>query len=128
MLSKPLLLALALSTLALPASSFAGDNCDTPRDDFDGFYCLNKVYAEADRDLNKSYKELASQLDKSGRATLKKRQLAWIASRNDQCIFKKDGDTYLSMGCATRMTIERTNALNDRVRECKATGCQPSQL
>ena len=42
---------LIAAALAL-ASTFAqaNTNCDQPRDDFDGLYCLNKVYLEADKD------------------------------------------------------------------------------
>lgn len=35
-------------------ASFAQANpaCDNPKNDFDGLYCLNKIYQEADKELN----------------------------------------------------------------------------
>lgn len=55
--------------LLLCSSSFAFANsaCDTPRDDFDDLYCLNKVYLEADKELNENYKKLNSKLDNEGK-------------------------------------------------------------
>ena len=57
---------LALLVLA-SGSAFANSACDTPRNDFDGLYCLNKVYQEADKELNANYKKLSAQLDASGK-------------------------------------------------------------
>lgn len=111
----------------LSSVAFAG-NCDKPRDDFDGLYCLNKVYQESDKELNVAYKELRSFLNKPEKKALKTTQIAWIKSRNNSCSFRKGRDFYVSLGCTTKTTVERTNQLRDRTRECKATGCQPSKL
>lgn len=40
------MLALAFSGFAL-----AGEACDKSRNNFDGMYCINKIYLEADREL-----------------------------------------------------------------------------
>lgn len=104
------------------------DNCDKPRDDFDGLYCLNKVYQESDKELNIAYKELRSLLNKSEKKALKKTQLNWIKERNSNCSFRKPGAFYVNLACTTRTTISRTNEIRDRIRECKATGCQASKL
>ena len=109
-------------------SSFALADCDNPRDDFDGLYCLNKVYIQADKDLNQSYKKLRKQLDKEGRKLLKKGQLAWIESRNSECSYRNERGFFVNLSCATRTTIERTNFLNDRYRECVSSGCRKSKL
>lgn len=115
--------------LAIFFSSLAvADNCNNPRDDFDGLYCLNKVYLQADKDLNTAYKKLKKLLKKKDRRTLKNRQKKWIRGRNSRCSFKRKGMFFVSLSCTTKTTISRTNQLTNRIRECKATGCQPNKL
>jgi len=104
------------------------NNCNNPRDDFDGLYCLNKVYQQADKDLNTAYKKLKRLLKKRDRKTLRNRQRSWIEDRNDSCSFYRDGMFFVSLRCTTDITIDRTNQLTNRIRECKATGCQPRKL
>ena len=118
---------LALLVLA-SGSAFANSACDTPRNDFDGLYCLNKVYQEADKELNANYKKLSAQLDASGKQKLKSGQLAWIANRNDACSKRESSGFYVNLDCATQTTIERAQFLQDRVRECVSAGCQNSKL
>ena len=118
---------LALLVLA-SGSAFANSACDTPRNDFDGLYCLNKVYQEADKELNANYKKLGSQLDASGKQKLKSGQLAWIANRNQNCSKREASDFYVNLDCATQTTIERALFLQDRARECVSAGCQNSKL
>lgn len=118
-----------ICTMAILLSSATmGDNCDNPRDDFDGLYCLNKVYQQADKDLNIAYKKLRKLLKKKDRRKLKNRQISWIKDRNSRCSFKRNGMFFVSLSCTTKTTISRTNQLSNRIRECKATGCQPSKL
>lgn len=118
-----------ITAITILASGVAlADNCDKPRDDFDGLYCLNKVYQESDKELNSAYKTLRSYLNDEEKNILKKTQISWIKNRNDNCSFKKDGKFFVSLDCTTSMTVARTNQLLNRVRECKATGCQPSKL
>lgn len=114
--------AFLLSPLAI------ADNCDKPRDDFDGLYCLNKIYIEADKELNESYKALRAYLNDAEKQQLKKTQIAWIKERNSSCSLRQDGMFFVSLGCTTKTTVDRTNTLKDRIRECKATGCQASKL
>ncbi|MED5598445.1 lysozyme inhibitor LprI family protein [Janthinobacterium sp. P210006] len=114
--------------LCASASAFANSACDTPRNDFDGLYCLNKVYQEADKELNANYKKLAAQLDAGGKQKLKSGQLAWIASRNQNCSKRESSGFYVNLDCATQTTIERAQFLQDRVRECVSAGCQNSKL
>jgi uncharacterized protein YecT (DUF1311 family) len=116
-------------TLSIVLSNIAiADNCDKPRDDFDGLYCLNKVYQQADKDLNKAYGELRGYLNKSEKSQLKKTQISWIEQRNNNCSLSQDNGFYVNLSCTTNTTVSRTNILNDRIRECKATGCQSSKL
>ncbi len=122
---KITLIALLLTATGL---AHANSNCDKPRNDFDGMYCLNKVYQEADKELNENYKKLAPKLDTNGKATLKTAQLAWIAERNSTCSRTESSGFYVNLNCATEKTISRAQFLQDRVRECTSAGCQNSKL
>ena len=102
--------------------------CENPRDDFDNLYCLNKIYVQADKDLNTSYQTLKKVIDEEGKILLQKSQLRWIEQRNNQCSFMKDGMFFVSLKCASDTTIERTNFLNDRYRECISSGCLKNKL
>lgn len=113
--------------MAVAGGAYA-DNCDHPRDSFDGLYCLNKVYAQADRELTVKYKELRGQLRPADRKVLKRTEIKWIEARNSDCSWHHNGGFFVNLRCATDMTVQRTDFLNDRIRECTATGCQPSQL
>lgn len=116
------------AALLLSGSVLAGEACDKPKNDFDGLYCLNKVYQEADKELNLNYKTLVPQLDSTGKAQLKRSQLLWLKSRNSDCS-RRDGDSFLvDLQCATSTTISRAQFLQDRIRECKSSGCLNSKL
>jgi uncharacterized protein YecT (DUF1311 family) len=123
---RRLLALLALFALAGPA--LANSACDRVTNDFDGLYCLNKVYQQADADLNAAYKQLVARLDADGRATLRQHQLQWMAERTVSCSMRKDGAFFVDLDCATRVTIDRTRFLQDRVRECISSGCMNSRL
>ena len=122
---KKIMLALLLCA---SGSAFANSACYTPRNDFDGLYCLNKVYQEADKELNANYKTLAAKLDAGGKQSLKSGQLAWIEKRNKTCSKREPSGFYVNLDCATQTTIERAQFLQDRVRECVSAGCQNSKL
>ena len=119
---------LALLALAAAGPVFANSACDRVTNDFDGLYCLNKVYQQADADLNTAYKALVAKLDADARAVLRQHQLQWMAERNVSCSMTKDGAFYVDLDCATRVTIDRTRFLQDRVRECISSGCMESRL
>nr|WP_199103360.1 lysozyme inhibitor LprI family protein [Aquitalea sp. ASV11] len=106
----------------------ANSACDKPKNDFDGLYCLNKVYSQADKDLNESYGELAKQLDADGKKLLKAGQLNWIRQRNADCSYSDSRGFFVNLDCATRTTIDRLQFINDRKRECKSAGCMNSKL
>jgi len=114
--------------LLASTGAMANSNCDRPRNDFDGLYCLNKVYQQADVDLNAAYKSLNGKLDANGRAALKRGQLAWLQRRNERCSMHRDDSFLVDLECATDTTIERTQFLQSRVRECVSAGCQNSRL
>jgi uncharacterized protein YecT (DUF1311 family) len=120
----------AFATLLLATSlgAFANSACDNPKNDFDGLYCLNKVYIEADKELNENYKALHAVLDTAGRAALKSGQLAWINERNSKCSRSDADGFFVNLECAADTTIHRSQFLQDRIRECKGAGCMNSKL
>lgn len=117
-------------TLLFCSSSvaFANSACDVPNNDFDGLYCLNKVYQEADKELNENYKKLRAKLDSNGKKTLKAGQLSWMEERNNNCSKKEASGFFVNLDCATDRTIKRSQFLQDRFRECSSSGCQNSKL
>ncbi|MDB5973465.1 MAG: hypothetical protein JWR07_225 [Nevskia sp.] len=117
-----------LIAASLLGSATAHAGCDRPKNDFDDLYCLDKVYIQADKDLNDEYAKLSKQLDANGKAALKHGQLAWIKSRNDQCSMKDDHGFWVNLDCAAQTTVSRTQFLQDRNRECVSAGCMPSKL
>jgi uncharacterized protein YecT (DUF1311 family) len=119
-----------LFTLLFCASSaaFANSACDVPKNDFDGLYCLNKVYQEADKELNENYKKLNSKLDSDGKKALKASQLSWMEERNNNCSKREATSFFVNLDCATTTTIKRSQFLQDRIRECSSSGCQNSKL
>jgi uncharacterized protein YecT (DUF1311 family) len=108
--------------------SISADNCDNIKEGFDGLYCLQKVFFQADKELNESYKKLNGMIDSQTKRKLKESQLSWISERNAECSWKDERGSFVNMECAKNKTISRTNFLNDRIRECKSTGCQPSEF
>ncbi len=116
----------ALWMVSVPA--FADSNCNQPKDDFDGLYCLNKVYIQADKDLNENYGKLMSKLDPAGKTLLKQGQLSWIDNRNQRCSYRNEKGFFVNLGCATSTTIARTKFLSDRYRECISAGCFNNKL
>ena len=118
----------ALLFLAFSCVVSANSACDKPKDDFDGLYCLNKVYQEADKELNDNFKKLSSKLDADGKKALKASQLAWMSERNNNCS-KREGEAFfVNLNCASTSTIQRSQFLQDRIRECVSAGCQNSKL
>ena len=123
-----LLKLLCAAGLGLMSVSVLADNCDNARNTFDEFYCKDKLYQQADKDLNKAYGELMNALPSASKKTLKSVQLEWMRARDSQCIEERDDEIVLLVNCRLRKTINQTNFLQDRLRECKSTGCQPSRL
>lgn len=119
---------LLIMFFAAPITASANSNCDNPRNDFDGLYCLNKVYLQADKDLNKNYKALVKHLDKRGKKILKKSQIKWIKSRDADCSYHDRRGFFVNLDCASATTIQRAQFLNDRKRECVSSGCMNSRL
>jgi uncharacterized protein YecT (DUF1311 family) len=121
-------LVLCLLLLLSSGSALANSNCDNPRNDFDGLYCLNKVYQEADAELNAIYKQLVAKLDSKGKALLKSSQLQWMSRRNQECSKRENDEFFVNLDCATDSTIRRAQFLQNRLRECASSGCMNSRL
>lgn len=119
---------LITSVLTVTSLANANSNCDKPRNDFDGLYCLNKVYLQADKDLNNNYKALRKLLDNKGKRLLKTSQLKWIKNRDANCSYHDHRGFFVNLDCAASTTINRAKFLNDRKRECVSSGCRNSRL
>jgi len=113
-----------LICVSLPYAK-SSSKCDNPRlTDFDRNYCMNKVYTEADKELNINYKKLMPMLNKDGKSRLKKSELVWIEDRDNACQY----GSMTNIQCKIDYIIDRTNFLQDRIRECKSSGCLNSKL
>jgi len=120
---------LAAGIAALPAApAFAASACSNPNTDFDQVYCYTKLFIQADADLNVAYKNLVAKLNADGRAALKQGELAWIKTRNGKCTETRSNDILVDLDCSVAQTVSRTNWLNDRLRECSASGCMNEKL
>lgn len=117
-----------LLSLMVATSALANEACDKPRNDFDGLYCLNKVYQEADAELNRNYQSLRKMLNAEERKILKRGQIQWIKARDNNCSRHEGNDFFVNLDCATNTTIKRSQFLQDRIRECKSSGCLKSRL
>ena len=106
---------LVTSTLSLVSVSAEADSaCDKPRNDFDGLYCLNKVYQQSDKDLNVAFAELRVKLDSAGQNALRTSQIDWLRMRDQSCSRHEGTGFYINLDCATKTTIARTKFLEDR--------------
>ena len=119
---------IAAAMLVISGTAIAEEACDAPKNDFDGLYCLNKIYQEGDKELNANYKTLVKQLDRTGRARLQDGQRVWIERRNAACSRTEKEKFYVDLSCATQTTVNRSRFLQDRIRECRSAGCLNSKL
>lgn len=114
---------LILGGLLLSGAALA-DNCENARNTYDDVYCINKIYASADAELNQNYQHLRGKLSDKQKSMLKKSQLAWIRERDAQCTT----DSTIDVQCRLSTTQERNNWLRERLRECKTVGCKTNML
>ena len=84
--------------------------------------CANELYEAADAELNRVYRQLASQLSDKRREKLKAAQQAWIAFRDKSSTFAasvvEDGTMYpiLEVMELTTMTKLRTEQLRTYIK------------
>jgi uncharacterized protein YecT (DUF1311 family) len=115
-----------LGAAALTAPARA--DCSTSKNDFEDVYCYAKIYIDADNDLNAAYKALVAKLDAGQKSVLKKGQLAWMKSRNDECGQTDSDGYYVDLSCAVDTTRKRTQFLRDRQAECDGGACDAAKL
>ncbi|UWX64220.1 lysozyme inhibitor LprI family protein [Deinococcus rubellus] len=108
--------------------SQAQNKCEGDLTDFDAVYCYQKVFVQADKDLNTVYGKLMAALPGSAKNTLRTLQRTWIKNRDASSVIERDGFKYVSVDHATEMTVARGNELNDRLRECLSSGCRVALL
>jgi uncharacterized protein YecT (DUF1311 family) len=80
--------------------------------------CFHKNYEQADRELNRVYKEVSSDLPTERKQTLIRAEQAWIKYRETNCEYRSSmwggvqrvGFNY---SCLARMTRERTQELQN---------------
>ena len=116
-----------LAGLLVSSFSFA-ENCDSTRNTYDAVHCDNKVYANADNELNKIYQQLHAKLNTSQKSVLKQSQLAWIRDRDASCTSPSDVGPVISTRCQLTKTQERNSWLRERLRECNTVGCKTNSL
>lgn len=117
-----------LAACCLPAAAWATDACEQAKTDFDRLTCLHQANQAAEQALNASYQELVLLLDADGRARLRSGELAWIRARNAQCAQRQGTRTSVDPRCMTEVTQERTRFLQERIDECRSTGCVNERL
>lgn len=104
-----------LSVIMLFFGTAYAEDCKRPGNVFEELYCARKVFFELDDELNKNYNLLLAELDKDGKALLKKEQIAWIKDRNTSCTRKsKNGAGSVIISCAVTMTRERLLFLKEK--------------
>ncbi|WP_311270742.1 lysozyme inhibitor LprI family protein [Sphingobium sp. WCS2017Hpa-17] len=125
-------LSIGLATIGAPtlpiSAATPASSCDKPGTGFDSVYCERQVFMQADTELNSIYAKLRTHLSTADRLTLRDGQRAWIRQRDRQCSLNEEGGVRVNIGCARDQTIQRTNWLNDRLRECVSSGCRSSKL
>ena len=120
---------ISVFVLALTPSAGAQNNCDRPNGSFDQVYCQMKVLTRADADLNVAYTLLLKKLAPAAQGRLRETQRAWLVRRDRDCVeYSASRGDVVYIDCAVDTTTERLNFLNDRLRECNSSGCQPSRL
>lgn len=117
-----------LALLVLSTTQSHAADCDKVGSQFDKAFCQTRIYVAADDELNATYQQLYDRLDADGRHVLKNRQQSWIRYRNDTCTLYSDQNAFINMQCAYEATVEKTQFLQDRLRECKSVGCLNSKL
>ena len=117
-----------MASFSLMPAAQADSACDKPRNGFDGIYCLNKVYQQSDSDLNSAFSQLRQKLDVAGQDALRAGQIAWLHDRDQNCSRHETSGFYVNLACATKTTIERTEFLQSRYRECISSGCLNDRL
>jgi len=104
-----------VSRQALPAS--AAVDCKNVRDQREANHCAELEYKNDDRELNRVYRQVMSQLKPESRRSLRDEQRIWIKERDAKCqalLEEERGGTAASASyyaCMSGTTAKRTDAL-----------------
>ena len=112
------ILALFFSVTALDARG--EDGCAHPRSSYDATYCMCKLFVESDKELNEVYKELSSTIKPDQKKKLVQVQRKWLKFRDSSC----ESSGTINVDCNYKVNKARTDALRDRLRECKTGHCR----
>lgn len=116
---------LTISLIAFSSSAFAKytsitEACDHYNTSYDKTYCFAKLFMESDKELNTVYKSLKNTVKGSTKKELTQVQRNWIKYRDQSCEYTGSID----VNCNYRVNKERTEFLQDRLRECKTGNCR----
>jgi uncharacterized protein YecT (DUF1311 family) len=113
-----LLCAAAFAAATFTVAEAGSPECRNPMDQHTMNLCAGEEFDAADKELNEVYTRLLAAMDDEGyRAKLKVAQRNWIQFRDNECTFEtadNEGGSIHPMvytGCLTRLTRERTRAL-----------------
>lgn len=107
-----------LGLLLCTAPAFA-DSCDDATNQAAMNQCAADAYAQADKLLNETYKDVMSKLDPARHEPLKQAQRDWIKYRDSHCKSEassvQGGSLYGAVfnGCMAELTKNRTDKLKD---------------
>lgn len=118
------LLCLSAVLAAFSAPALAANECDRYTTDYDRTYCMAKLSAASDTELNNVYKDLRKVIDSKTKKQLVSVQKDWIAHRDNLC--SESGS--INVDCNYRLTKERTDYLRDRLRECNTGTCRKDAI
>ncbi len=126
MLSFLLMIAICFGTFAQQRKQDPCERADQTGVTLDLVECSLKKLAEADADLNKTYRELISKLvDKKWELKLRTAQQAWIKYRDANCDFVSElsgggsASTFEYNFCLADVTTARTKELRETLNQIK---------
>jgi uncharacterized protein YecT (DUF1311 family) len=118
----PMLAAMFFFVVMVPGLSASERDCKEAVSTAEMRTCANERYQAADGELNRVYRQLASQLSDQRRAKLKAAQKAWIAFRDKNAAFVasvvEDGTMYpiVEVMELTATTKQRTEQLRAELK------------
>jgi uncharacterized protein YecT (DUF1311 family) len=101
--------ALLLTCLAHAARA----DCDNALSDFDVGVCAAQSFNDTSNELDMTYRQTFNILSPDQQTQLRHDELDWIAKRDSQCGFSRNGVYYVDFNCATNMTEARITALKN---------------
>lgn len=113
--------AAALTAISFSSTALASSECDDASDQTTMTKCANDKLSEADKHLNKNYKEIEKRLadDEEAKKLLITSQRAWVKFRDTECNFSTSatvgGSIHPMMiaSCRAQLTTERNKQFED---------------